>query len=102
MTWRPPYRDSQIHVAATKCSTCIFRPGNPMSLRPGRVKTMVDESVADGGAIWCHKTLAYSPSFQGEQLDGAICRGFLDAYADEVPGLQLGIRMGVIKEVPVP
>lgn len=98
MTWRPPYRDGRVHIARAKCSTCIFRPGNLMRLSPGRVKDMVESSIADGGGIVCHKTLPYSP----DGLDGAVCRGFTDGYADDVQALQVALRLGVTLEVDVP
>jgi hypothetical protein len=99
MTWRPPYRDGAVHIAADRCSTCIFRPGNLMRLQPGRVKQMVEDTIAEQGAITCHKTLPYGSV---DPPDGAICRGFYDGYADEVQALQVAGRLNVIVEVPVP
>jgi hypothetical protein len=32
-----------LRVRATKCDTCIYRPGNQMQLRPGRVNALVEE-----------------------------------------------------------
>ena len=97
--WRPVYRDGHLHVAADRCSTCIFRPGNLMSLAACRVKLMVEESVAGGGVITCHKTLAYGPD---PVLDGAVCRGFYDAPGARVPGVRPARAMDLAVEVPVP
>jgi hypothetical protein len=91
---RPVYSDGRVHVMSEKCSTCIFRPGNLMNLNPGVVKTMVDESIAQGGGITCHKTL------QGQAEQEATCRGFFDAHADKVPAFALAKDLGVIEEVP--
>lgn len=90
---RQVYSNGFIHVMADKCETCIFKPGNKMSLRPGRVKQMVEESIAEGAGITCHKTL------YGQTDQRAVCRGFYDSYADQVQALQVAKRIGVIKEV---
>lgn len=87
------YSAGKVHVLSEKCSTCIFRPGNLMYLNPGRVKMMVDGSIGGGGAITCHKTIHE----QTEQE--AVCRGFFDSYADQVPGLALARDIGIIEEV---
>lgn len=86
-------------LLAEKCETCIFRAGNPMRLRPGRVKQMVDESLAGGGFITCHKTLPYGehPNF-GE----AICRGFFDAHGPNSQVLRSWLRLGPFDEVTPP
>lgn len=91
---RPVFRDGRVHVLAEQCATCIFRPGNPMHLQPGRVKGMVDACrETDGGNIPCHSTLGG---------DRAICRGFWDAYAAEDPILRLAQALDVVEEVPLP
>lgn len=83
------YRGGRIHVASVKCATCIFRPGNLMHLAPGRVESMVEESIAGGGSIPCHKTL---------DGDNAVCRGFFDVHKHDVPALTLAERLGCITE----
>ena len=91
---KPVYHNDKVHVMPDKCSTCIFRPGNLMSLQPGRVKDMVDSCLSeDGGNIPCHQTIA------GQRDQQAICRGFWDSYRDRVPLLQLAEQMGVVVEV---
>jgi len=90
---RPVYSDGKVHVMPDKCSTCIFRPGNLMTLEPGRVKNMVDGSIKGGGVIACHKTI------HGQREQEAVCRGFFDAYKDQVPGLRLAEHMNIIEEV---
>ena len=66
------FRNGEVHVVSEQCSTCIFRPGNLMMLEPGRVKDMVDQTVAADSAITCHSTLGTDQN--------AVCRGFFDAY----------------------
>lgn len=85
---RGPYRDGFIHVAKEKCSTCIFRPGNLMQLKTGRVATMIAEATANESCIPCHNTL------DGDQ---AVCRGFYDNHATQP--IQLAQRLGFIREV---
>jgi hypothetical protein len=91
-----PYRDSQVHVLGERCPSCIFRPGNRMHLEPGRVRSMVDAAVRDGGGITCHDTL------YREDVDQAVCRGFWDAHRDRVQALQVAERLRVVVWDPVP
>jgi hypothetical protein len=90
---RGPFHDGHVHVLADRCPTCIFRPGNLMTLEPGRVKDMVDACLRDpegAGNIPCHETL------DGRQ---AICRGFWDGYSDRLWLLRMAAVMGVVREV---
>lgn len=61
-----------VRVMSGSYTTCIFSPGNLMSLEPGRVKEMLDAALAEEGHIVCHQTL--SRALYG--LDPAICNGF--------------------------
>lgn len=90
---KPVYSDGHVHVMSEKCDTCVFRPGNLMNLEPGRLKQMVEESVADGGGITCHKTI------YGGAAQEATCRGFMDAHANKVPAFRLAAAMEIIVEV---
>lgn len=94
-----PYRDGKIHVLKERCSTCVFRGGNLMHLAPGRMKDLVEENRRQDTAFSCHQTLPY-----GEyEVDGmAICRGYFDAYGDQVTPLRLAVAMDVIEEVDPP
>lgn len=89
-----PFRDGQVHVLATMCETCIFRPGNLMRLTPGRVKGMVRGALRADAAITCHSTL------YREDVAPAVCRGFYDRY--ETQPLQVAARLELIAEDPVP
>ncbi len=77
-------------VCAAECSTCIFRPGNLMRLRPGRVRQMVRDSLAGGGFITCHSTLPGTP---GEKTR-AVCAGFFKAYGHQSNLLRVWSRLG--------
>lgn len=67
-------REDGVHVLSERCATCIFKPGNLMSLEPRRVRGMVDEAVANDSCIPCHSTI------YDENIEPAICRGFWDAH----------------------
>ena len=86
-------------LLAEKCSTCVFRPGNPMRLRPGRVKDMVDGALGEGGFITCHKTLSYG---EYPEVGEAICRGFFDAHGPRSNIIRIYSRLGGFDEVPDP
>lgn len=86
-----PLTATGLRVCASMCATCIFRPGNLMELRSGRVRGMVNEAVERDGFIPCHKTL------DGER---AVCRGFYDAYGDRTLACRFGVIVGVIEVDP--
>lgn len=52
-----------------------------MELMPGRLRGMIDESLAIDGCIPCHKTL------DGER---AVCRGFWDRHKHDTLICRLG------------
>ena len=82
-----PITDAGLRVCSQMSSTCIFRPGNLMHLRPGRRGGMVRGSLRDDSFIPCHKTL------DGER---AVCRGFYDRFGDRTLGCRVGTIIGVI------
>lgn len=90
------FRDGKVHVCEQMCSTCVFRPGNLMSLNPGRLRGMVDACLATDSVIPCHSTL------YGQQDHQAICRGFYDRHKHNVMPLQLATAMDLIEEDPIP
>jgi hypothetical protein len=61
------------------CTTCIFRSGNPMHLEPGRLKSLIDEALAQERFIICHATLPHATS--DPEVKPAVCRGFYDRYS---------------------
>lgn len=69
----------KVRVCEEQCKTCVFRPGNPMWLRPGYLKEIIERNVKRGALLTCHKTLPYAP----EVNDPAVCRGFWDGYAEK-------------------
>lgn len=93
MKARGPYRDGSVHVLARQCETCIFRPGNVMNLRRGRVADLVRASLAKDTAIICHDT------YKG---DRAVCRGFYDRFAARVFPLRFARMLGLIVEQEPP
>lgn len=89
-----PYRDGKIHVLVDMCQTCVFRPGNLMSLSPGRLKDLVDDNLKADAAIPCHSTI------YRRDVRPAVCRGFFDKY--ETTPLTMAKYLGMIEEDPVP
>lgn len=87
------YRDGKLHVQSRMCDTCIFRPGNLMHLREGRVEDMVASCLEQQGTIPCHKNIG--PGAEGQ----AICKGFFDRYKHEVSLLSVAERLGYVEEV---
>jgi hypothetical protein len=80
-----------------QCSTCIFRPGNPMHLTPGRLKTLVAQARRREGFIVCHATLR---GMGPKGTKPAICRGFFDRYSTQA--LQVIERLFGFLLVPPP
>jgi len=93
-----PYRGGQIHVLAERCSTCVFRPGNLMSLSPGRLADLARENIAADSALQCHQTLEYAT----DPAPPAVCRGFYDSHAERVRPLWLARMMGLVTFDPAP
>lgn len=93
MTRRPPYREGRVHVLSSRCATCVFRPGNLMRLNPGRLADLVQQNRSRDTALTCHATLG-----QAE----AVCRGYFDAYGDQITPLRLAVVMDVITEQDPP
>src|SRR2546430_5700528 len=65
-------------LLSRQCATCIFQPGNPMSLTPGRLRDLVDQARTRDSFIICHETLPYADPPPG--VRPAVCRGFHDRY----------------------
>jgi hypothetical protein len=82
-------------VKAEKCETCIFRPGNPMYLRPGRVASMVRECRQADSYITCHETLE---EVTGDRQTEAMCAGYLETGA-EPQLLRIARRLSMVEEV---
>lgn len=89
------YRDGRVHVLAEMCSTCVFRRGNPMGLKAGRLREMVDAARGDESTIVCHKTL-----HRDDGVQHAGCRGFFDRFP--TTPLQIAERLGLIDFDPAP
>ena len=76
------FRGGMVHVQQRMCGTCIFRPGNIMHLRDGRVEEMV-AGCGDDGAIPCHEHM--------DTKTPGVCRGFYDRHRNAV--LQIATRL---------
>ncbi len=91
-----------LQVLAEQCATCIFRPGNLMRLRPGRVRGMVAECTRTQGYIPCHETMEYDDEDEdGESpsATGPVCRGFYDAHGEVSQLVRIAERLDAIRFV---
>lgn len=83
--------NGKVHVRATRCKTCIFRPGNLMNLEEGRVEQMVQEADANSSCIPCHQHL-----YVGAPIE-PVCKGYFDRKSSSL--LRLADAMGIIEVV---
>ena len=84
-------------LLARMCDTCVFRPGNLMHLRQGRLGDLVEQARAAESYIVCHSTL---PGMAPEAVQPAVCRGFADRYRTQA--LQVIERLFGFTEVEPP
>lgn len=92
--------DGKPRVLSGQCATCIGRPGNPMDLKPGRLRRMLQDAVSGGNqGIVCHETLSYSshPDF-----GAALCRWFYDTYGHLNGFIRIMDRCGGFTEAEPP
>ena len=85
----------RLRVLGRPCETCIFKPGNRMSLRPGQRDQMVAQCLEKDSYIICHDTLA-------PRIRAAVCRGFFNRHARDVLPLRLAIALGIVEHVDPP
>jgi len=96
MTRTEVFRDGKVHVQATKCATCIYRPGNLMKLQEGRKDQMQADAIRDEGVIPCHQTIE---AYHGTQGQESVCRGFFDVAKHEGL-LAVAERLGIVEFTP--
>ncbi|WP_412538662.1 HAD domain-containing protein [Longispora sp. K20-0274] len=65
-------------LLSRKCDTCIYHPGNPMHLSPGRLKDITDEARTAESYIICHETTPHGR--MSRAVRPAVCRGFFDRF----------------------
>lgn len=81
-------------VLSERCSTCVFRPGNLMHLRPGRLR----ELASPDRHLTCHQTLSWVDGTVGE----AMCRGYYDAVGERNGLIRIINRLGGFRQQPPP
>jgi len=74
------------------CATCIFRPGNIMRLREGRVEQMEQDALAKDAHIICHSTL------DRPRAEQQACAGF--AARHDTSTLRIGRALSDIARRP--
>ena len=85
----PVYDRGGLYVKAEQCSTCIFRPGNLMSLNAGRMRDLTEGCDRNDTNVICHQTL--------DQPVGAFCKGSVDRRAGQV--VRIAQRIGHLRLV---
>lgn len=86
-------------LLAEKCSDCVFRPGNLMHLRPGRLKELIRQNTGpQAQGLHCHQT-TYG---QNPDTGLSLCRGFYDGYGHLANFIRVCERIGGFTEVPPP
>jgi hypothetical protein len=89
-------------LLSEQCATCVFRPGNLMHLKAGRLKDLVDGNLAAGALLTCHETT------YGQTPAEALCRGFWDRYRERANAYRVMERLTAAtgqpwwEEVPPP
>ena len=71
--------DGRVRVLSEQCATCIFRPGNLMHLRRGRLADIVRQCQTRDTNVVCHSTL---PAIAPDGVKPAFCRGHVERYGD--------------------
>lgn len=96
--------EDPIRVRREMCETCIFRPGNLMHLRPGRLADMVELCKRQNRHIPCHEylTLRRGSWVTGPGAKGAVCAGFFQRVEPLPWYLQVAERLGWIRWLPAP
>lgn len=91
--------DNRPQVFTEQCLTCVFRPGNQMKLRKGRLKELIQDNVRNGAALVCHETLPYGPH---PEIGETYCRGFYDRVSTRSNFIRIMQRLGGFKEIAPP
>lgn len=86
--------DPRPRVYSEKCSTCVFRTGNPMHLNEGRLADLVEQNLASGSLLVCHKTT------YGQATHEVACRGYFDAYGDRTNVVRVMDRLARLNGLP--
>lgn len=97
-----------LEILDAQCETCIFRPGNKMHLKKGRVAQMVRDCTRDQSFITCHETMVYDDPDAGDPTaSGPMCRGFFDNHGHVSQMVRIAERLGMLEfvaasEFPLP
>ena len=74
------------------CATCVFRAGNPMKLRPGRLEELIKANIGpQAQGLHCHETLPYG---QHPKFGLAFCQGFYKAAGHLANFIRICERLG--------
>ena len=92
-------------VMREQCETCIFRPGNPMRLREGRLAEIVELNRETHTHLVCHqdhKFIAAKEDGRAKEMDraGIVCRAWYDRYDSQA--IQIAERLSLVEFVDGP
>ncbi|MER7818429.1 hypothetical protein [Streptomyces sp. NPDC096153] len=85
-----------VRLCTHRCDTCIFHPGNPMHLWPGRATDMVTQ-VRETGSTWC----ATRPSEPTLQRSAEASPSDLTQNQGRSLALRLARALDTVKEIPL-
>jgi hypothetical protein len=80
------FDDAGVHVMAERCASCIFRPGNLMHLRAGRMADLTQQTDAADTNVICRQTL--------DRPVGAFCAGSVERRAGQA--VRMAYRLSMI------
>lgn len=88
---------------ARQCATCVGRPGNPMHLRPGRLRELINGNIGDGRmGLICHETIDYGDDGEPGGGQQAICAWFYEKFGHLSGGIRVMERIGGFIETDPP
>lgn len=87
-------------LLAERCSSCVFRSGDPMRLGSDRLRNLIRDNLAADALLTCHQTLSYGSH---SEVGQSACRGFWDAYGTGTAAGRFALlALGGMDEVSAP
>jgi hypothetical protein len=87
----------RLRILNAKCETCVFKPGNPMHLRPGKLRALIAANLAADAPLVCHSTLPYG---KNPDFGPAVCHGWDESY--DTNGVLIMKRLGGVDLIDPP
>ncbi|WP_433242629.1 hypothetical protein [Actinomadura nitritigenes] len=87
----------KVRVLGRRCTTCIFRPDDPMFLGEEYTQRIIDANLQADALLTCHQTL---PGVAPAGYAPAACNGFFRRHARDVMSGRLALMLGVTEIAP--